>query len=257
MHKLVASPFVILGFYPDNDRVEDQGRGRASRQGQDGSSQIMIHAEDEAVQNTFRKWINFISALPEIQASELVFSQLTEHRKETIRHLSASRQWRAQIDKIEDAILNRFINSLNQYRRGFKETMSDITRQLNNPELQSDRIATDQSDNPEDQKLQSLFQEYRTVITSGGSVNWEPWLGELYKNIENKIKELWADFYTDIDQYYHDRPSPEEFEQRLLNALDTHSIHPFINTKNAQSLLQTMLNQLTGLQIQLNNPPSP
>jgi preprotein translocase subunit SecA len=34
---------VIFAFYPANSRVEDQGLGRAGRQGQMGSCEVIIH----------------------------------------------------------------------------------------------------------------------------------------------------------------------------------------------------------------------
>jgi preprotein translocase subunit SecA len=38
-------------FYPNNDRVEIQGRGRAGRQGQPGSSGILVSSNDEFIEN--------------------------------------------------------------------------------------------------------------------------------------------------------------------------------------------------------------
>jgi preprotein translocase subunit SecA len=38
---------VIFAFYPANSRVEDQGLGRAGRQGQMGSCQVVVHKMDE------------------------------------------------------------------------------------------------------------------------------------------------------------------------------------------------------------------
>ena len=38
---------VIFAFYPTNSRVEDQGLGRAGRQGQSGTCQVYFHEKDE------------------------------------------------------------------------------------------------------------------------------------------------------------------------------------------------------------------
>ncbi|MGK5594899.1 MAG: hypothetical protein ACSNEK_06040 [Parachlamydiaceae bacterium] len=46
---------VLLTFYPDSKRVEDQAIGRAGRQGQPGSSQIVINKKDPQIENLIRE----------------------------------------------------------------------------------------------------------------------------------------------------------------------------------------------------------
>lgn len=73
---------VVFSFYPINSRVEDQGLGRAGRQGQNGSCQVVFHDKDEE----YLKYKDFICI--DIDDWE---KTLTILREEKIKSLSEVR----------------------------------------------------------------------------------------------------------------------------------------------------------------------
>jgi len=89
---------VIFTFYPDNKRIEDQGAGRAGRQGNLGSYRIIIAPDDIA-----------LNRLAEFNINNPTEDILNTYRKIEIMHQSKHRVLASQINIIQHQILNKFI----------------------------------------------------------------------------------------------------------------------------------------------------
>jgi preprotein translocase subunit SecA len=85
---------VIMGFLPSNKRAEYQGLGRAGRQGQSGSSRLIVLVDQ------------VFSLLPPND----VYKLLLALRETQIAALSSSREFRTQIERINHLYLTQFVN---------------------------------------------------------------------------------------------------------------------------------------------------
>ncbi|EFA82138.1 hypothetical protein PPL_05043 [Heterostelium album PN500] len=93
---------VIFGFYPSNIRVENQGLGRAGRQGQPGSCRIIISKEDIAK-----------SSLGNMLKS---FEDFDHFRSLKCILVSGSRLQRSKIDQLQYKLLEKFFSLMKLIR---------------------------------------------------------------------------------------------------------------------------------------------
>jgi preprotein translocase subunit SecA len=116
---------VLLTFYPDSERVENQAIGRAGRQGQVGSSQMIIHKQMEKIKTLIGNQLDFLSnekllillnqfrKTKETQQAKLVLSKLKFerfHADLTSQFFENFRMWSEQVEN--DEFLERISNKL-------------------------------------------------------------------------------------------------------------------------------------------------
>jgi preprotein translocase subunit SecA len=92
---------VILTYLPRNQRVEAQGLGRAGRQGQPGSTRIIMFLPQKVVMH--------------VSSGKDQYSRLLARRDALVAKESQERQLRAEIESMNNEYLQRFVN---QFRAG-------------------------------------------------------------------------------------------------------------------------------------------
>ncbi len=102
---------VVFAFYPENDRVENQGFGRAARQGQPGTGRFLLSRGDAAVIKSAGAFgPRFFELDPEIQ-----FEHLRSTRASRVAALSKERKARAIIERVQHEILERFYEHMHRW----------------------------------------------------------------------------------------------------------------------------------------------
>lgn len=92
-----------MGFYPENERVEYQGIGRAARQGQKGSSQIVFSKDEFFFENEI---INCVKDAENIRNFKLIINSIAreKHSEEELKLYN---------------VLKMFFNSLQKLKKLF------------------------------------------------------------------------------------------------------------------------------------------
>ena len=177
---------VVVTFYPENQRVEDQDCGRAGRQGQKGSCLIIVSTDMQ------------IKGL----SSEVVFEELSQRREKKVKQLSEYRQESTKnqsdyyhiFDKFTDALvsikanlqmLDASSNSQNYYNltTTYNVTLCDLRRPA----------------------LESMYsQGYRAIQAqqAGTFINWAEYLDLGKKAYLDSILFQWGEFFSNLDQRY-------------------------------------------------------
>lgn len=114
---------VVYTFYPESTRVETQGLGRAARQGQLGSSRMILLAPPE------------VQHLDDYRASLPLQRCIKEH------HTYSERQHQLQLEAIHGDYLERFFKDLKRWEEALQPTSLE--------KLAEDWIAKSKSDRPE------------------------------------------------------------------------------------------------------------
>ncbi len=179
---------VLITFYPDSKRVEDQARGRAGRQGQKGSSEILISRE--SLENippnlTDLEILNFL----EVQRTSRtkMMKQIHLLQSETERHVFGYvRQFYELFGKFEDLLNNEtFLESAASALS--KRKIQSKTIDLENLKLQDRKIA--------DEALKLLIDSEQDVV------KWKTLLQQTGKRIQSHVLNLWAlDFHHNVDE---------------------------------------------------------
>jgi SecA DEAD-like domain/SecA preprotein cross-linking domain len=175
---------VIFTFYPPNDRVEKQGLGRSARQGQPGSSRlILLSKEGDSLQDLFAK------------------------REKTIRELSEMRKQRIDIERINYPYLNGFLLSLRTWNDVLEiNFMKQIAKNLQQKSGEFDLV----------QFVQGAKSALRDHILLSWSENFYGKLDDIYlKMTQNSLENLIVTYSQNIKSLY-ESVSPQ-WENYLKN----------------------------------------
>jgi preprotein translocase subunit SecA len=172
---------VILTFGPENDRVKQQIRGRAGRQGQFGSDREILRKKDV---------------------------QTKEQRERKISALSEQRCKRAEVDEFNHRYLTQFFAQLQNWRTeindSFLETIqtefSQHTKDFYMPPTEDTGLTES-----EQQLRQRFIRQLQTQLQSPKNMySWKSWLKQYKAHLNTTIIRKWAEFYNTIDDLYHD-----------------------------------------------------
>ncbi|NQY73282.1 MAG: hypothetical protein HRT90_00805 [Candidatus Margulisbacteria bacterium] len=199
---------VIFGFYPINDRVEAQGIGRAGRQGQPGSSQIVVHSQDEAMaqiqlferEELFRALLLGDASKLEIK-SEQVFEKLKAARVQNTHMESISRQHHAKIEQINHEMLTQFYDKL----RVWYQAIDDLYLEALSAKLAKQQLTKVVPEKTEDGYILSLGRMLDKLILEKNlkESRYRTVLEGVKRYIETKcILKPWADFYSQLGDVY-------------------------------------------------------
>ncbi len=189
---------VIFTFYPQNDRVEEQGFGRAARQGQSGSARMIL------LQN---------STLAELQAE----------RNKSISLLSANRRERTAFEKINATYSKNFFTHFKGWQKAltddfFSEVGKAIDAKIKG--LQSPLLQPIHDYEESELELNKLFRQQMSKNTSK-EFSWMVFLENAKDALRHKILHNWAElFFNRLDNIQHSIKTTESRQVAYLKAAE-------------------------------------
>lgn len=183
---------VCFTFYPKTKREEDQGRGRAGRQGQKGSSQIILNKEDYLNDNMFKGL--------QIR-SDLVLDMLKRNREIFEENQQITHERRALFEKEAFNLLILFFSNY----RSFSESVQDEkfidyhTRRLSG--LKFSEKKTIKVDEGLSRSDKALAEDTIEVLNSSllDAFPWKILIRKAIKRTQEKALMAWSEgFYRNL-----------------------------------------------------------
>jgi len=193
---------VVFGFYPQNDRVEQQGFGRAGRQGQPGSSRIIIYVNEALLQQLSECFGR------KLEAKSVNLDCLQTMRSIITKKLSLDRIEKTQIELINSQYLQSFLDKMAVWQKELDRVfISDLSFTL---KINSQPIETELS---EKETQLSKLCESQVEELSSNKQSLELYLKTVRKHLETKILQDWAEyFYEELDEIYRSTKERKVFE---------------------------------------------
>lgn len=187
---------VLITFYPDSERVEFQARGRAGRQGQPGSSQIILSKEKLIQDNNDFKGLSsskILEALFEKRQKKAVIQKDT--------HISY-----ADIERYAFEFVHKFYQQLNYFTRlseeeHFLETLGDF---FNDRKLKSSTPRDFSKLSPKKRQL-ALAVIKLLENSSDCTMAWKVLITQVAKRVRDETINIFTlEFYSKITEIVHE-----------------------------------------------------
>lgn len=187
--KAIGGLHMIFTFYPDNRRVEDQGSGRAARQGCPGSCEMILQVQDEGIKSLIPLKEDY-EGLP----SKDIVSLLNQRRTDRIKQQSAQRLHSSQQEILYFAQLQTFFTKMAAVYtlmedKAFEQRLVDCCSAYNSP------FAL-----PEQSSL-TLNEPYWTPAIDMATTftdQWAPLVIQFKEIYLTHVRSLWASFYSKL-----------------------------------------------------------
>ncbi|MBA2369006.1 MAG: hypothetical protein H0V82_08295 [Candidatus Protochlamydia sp.] len=229
---------VILTYYPESQRVEDQARGRAGRQGQWGSSEIILSAEKLKIES-----LPSDISDPEIQKA--IVDHLFSKRKVLGDLMKENLSCRTKIERHVFSLASNFFHDLAEFQKLSEDEkfLDNLAKDLSYRRLLVKKEPDFSHLNVKD--LQIAKDIFKLIVEGGNNINlWKTILKQAVSRIKNKMIVDWAlNFYNPIQDLINDSNFYQDttanvlrkfFESRIQNE----SNHFF--TLLCQSLLEEL-----------------
>lgn len=173
---------VIFAYLPGNKRVEQQGFGRAGRQGQPGSARMVVHVDSSA----------------DTMGKPPSFEDLLLKRDLEIAKNSLQRTIRAHIETINHSYLKVFIHQLAQWQKAFDDQFLERVFELMEKRLQESISPPKTTLGADETRLQdAFFKTVRDRDPTGRRLFYRSVVESLLK----RIQVDWAErFYNLLDE---------------------------------------------------------
>lgn len=190
--------FVLITFDTGSDRVEEQARGRAGRQGQPGETEIVIHSKELG----FLK----IDQIDDNKTQIMLRKFIKDKRKKKASLLKGIHVSHANLEKYSFSLVKIFYGKLNKFREiisneRFLKTKSEV---LGSRKIINYNLIISQELHSQDQKIaedviQLLTQQEKNPI------HWQILLKSIHKRVCDRVLNDFAiNFHKRVEEIIND-----------------------------------------------------
>ncbi len=183
---------MIFGFYPENERVETQGFGRAARQGQPGSCRIIVLFDQ-------------LDKLPiQLRNSPSAAYEILQIQRELkAKKLANSRRERFALEKINHKYLEKFYEQCQFWQKAISKEFLEKAYSLLLKKLKEKKPyivpVSSVSVDKLTAELQKIFA-YQSTHDILEDNSWMPFLDGVHSSLRTNIQQNWAEsFFTELD----------------------------------------------------------
>lgn len=167
---------VLLTFYPNSERVEAQARGRAGRQGEPGSSEIMVSLENLS--------FNTSTMSQEEVIQLLVQKRLVQTRIDKHMHICL-----AEVERDCFSLATAFFTGFAQFSQRFHEEgfVERCIQILSNQKLTK--------------KSKAINRKDEVITSKANKIKWKMFLQQVEEQIKNATISQWSrQFYQEVEE---------------------------------------------------------
>lgn len=236
----------IFAFYPDNSRVEEQGVCRGARQGQPGSSNMILQARDSRILSLLASSPASCLAWMQTQTDASKMQILNVLRSDKIQYESIRRRLGSKKEGLYFNCLNQFFKELQTLHATLetvecKQQLTEICRTA------SSQIRDPQSVNMKKGEWKSLYVNAKMLIANqktGKTVDWSAFIDQYCALFVTHMQAVWGAFYSQLS---------DEGETADLTHLEQ-KIHQGFAQLDLQTQLASIKSSLSDLLYQAANP---
>lgn len=205
---------VIFTFFPSNERVEAQGLGRAARQGQPGSTRIVVCGEDEKI----KQYLVDQKISASTKNSDIL-SILKKKREEQINRQSLDRQFKTKIDFINYSLMEKMFIALKKWHEAINtDYLKNYAQKLTVLSKEEVVLVNTESKGKELNFYQELMQRLSELMNFHGTEkDYTDWLTDVKNEITTNVIILsWAQFYDHLDDCLDEIKLKEKKNEKIL-----------------------------------------
>ncbi|MCE5316931.1 MAG: hypothetical protein LLG04_06160 [Parachlamydia sp.] len=205
---------VVFGYYPRSHRVEMQGRGRAGRQGEPGSSEILLSAE--------KMGLAHLTNIEHPVVQMLILTQLSHHRDEVTTQTMGAQTSQAKLKRHIFTFVQRFFDELETFMRKAESErfFREMAALLNNRRLKQKRSDTPAGLTAKDRVI---AQEALRLLSSDRDelASWKSLIKSAVERMRDHAISCWSlHFHQEVDNWAR-RPILDP-EQKITEIFNRH-----------------------------------